>query len=297
VSKIIVVMRYEIDPVSIRSTSDRFGIGGFRVVIRQKPANGSFGTGSKGAPNFTIAYRPGVERGRTVFRFHHQPGNEVRMAKVSAIVPPDEPYEVDYVDAAGKIATFEIHPDYFTAVIRSSGIRPVKLRQLPPAGFVTNRRVDSLCSLLMHETEAQAPLGRLYFDALAKALIIAVVSQTDVRLPEAGNLYIQHDRIQRAVSHLEANFQVKLTTEDLARVSNLSPFHFSRLFSRLVGLTPHEYILSCRLRFAARLLRGHSEYSVGDVAVQAGFADQSHFTKCFFRVFGKTPKAYRDELA
>jgi AraC-like DNA-binding protein len=290
-------MHYELDPVSIRSTSDFCGLGGFRVVVRQKTANGSFGTGSKGAPNFTIAYRPGVERGRTVFRFCHQPENEVRMAKISAIVPPGEPFEAEYVDAAGKIVTFEIHPDYFAAVIGSSGIMPVKLRQLPPAGFVTNRRVDSLCSLLMHETEARAPLGRPYFESLAKALIIAVVSQTDARLPDAGNLYIQHDRIQRAVSHLEANFQVKLTTEDLARVSNLSPFHFSRLFTRLVGLTPHEYILSCRLRFAARLLRGHLEYSIGDVAVASGFADQSHFTKCFCRAFGKTPKAYRAELA
>jgi len=219
------------------------------------------------------------------------------MAKVSAILPPDEPFEADYVDADCKIVTFEIHPEYFAAVIGTSGIRPVKLRQLPPAGFVTNRRVDSLCLLLMYETEAQAPLGRSYFESLAKALIIAVVSQTDDRLPDAANLYVQHDRIQRALSHLEANFQVKLTVEDLARVSNLSPFHFSRLFTRLVGLSPHEYILSCRLRFAARLLRGHWEYSIGDVAVASGFADQSHFTKCFFRVFGKTPKTYRAELA
>jgi AraC family transcriptional regulator len=148
----------------------------------------------------------------------------------------------------------------------------------------------------MHETEAGRPLGRPYFEALAKALIIAVVSQTDVRLPDAGNLYVQHERIQRSVSYLEANFHSKLTIQDLARIANLSPFHFTRLFTRLVGLSPHEYVLNYRLRFAVRLLRAHLEYSISEIALASGFSDQSHFSKTFRRAFGKTPKAYRGEL-
>lgn len=134
---------------------------------------------------------------------------------------------------------------------------------------------------------------RSYFELLAKALIIAVTSQTDVRLPDAGNLYVQHERVQRAVSYLESNFQSKLTIQDLARISNLSPFHFSRLFTRFVGLSPHEYILSCRLQYSARLLRAHPEYSIGDVALTSGFSDQSHFTRSFCHAFSKTPRAYR----
>lgn len=290
-------MHYEIDPGTIRRTSDFAGIPGFRVVIRQKPPCGSFGTGSQGARHFEIAYRPGVERGRTVFCFRKQPVTEIQMTKVSAILPPDEPFEANYVDAAGKIATFEIHPAYFASTIESAGILPVNLRQVPPARFITNRRVDSLCSLLMQETEEGKPLGRPYFESLAKALIIAVASQTDVRLPDAGNLYVQQERIQRSVSYLEANFHSKLTIQDLARIANLSPFHFTRLFTRLVGLSPHEYILNYRLRYAVRLLRAHSEYSIGDIALALGFSDQSHFSKTFRRTFGKTPKAYRDELA
>lgn len=289
-------MHYEIDPGTIRRTSDFAGIPGFRVVIRQKPPCGSFGTGSKGARHFEIAYRPGVERGRTVFCFRKQPATEIQMTKVSAILPPDEVFEANYVDAAGKIATFEIHPDYFAHTIESAGILPVNLRQVPPARFITNRRVDSLCSLLMHETEEGRPLGRPYFESLAKALIIAVASQTDVCLPDAGNLYVQQERIQRSVSYLEANFHSKLTIQDLARIANLSPFHFTRLFTRLVGLSPHEYILNYRVRFAVRLLRAHLEYSIGDIALASGFSDQSHFSKTFRRAFGKTPKAYRAEL-
>lgn len=288
-------MDHDLQPRTVRRTSDFIGLKGFRVVIRQVPASGSFGTDSKGIPYFEIAYRPGPERGMTVFHYRRRPPNEVRMTKISSIIPPNEPFEANYVDADGKVATFEIHPDFLASTIKNAGIQPMGLHQVPPARFVTNKRVDSLCSLLVHETEENAPLGRSYFEMLAKALIIAVTSQTDVRLPDAGNLYVQHERVQRAVSYLESNFQSKVTIQDLARISNLSPFHFSRLFTRLVGLSPHEYILSRRLQYSARLLRAHPEYSIGDVALTSGFSDQSHFTRSFYRIFAKTPKAYRSD--
>ncbi len=287
-------MRCELDPGTVRCTSDFTGLTEFRVVIRELPRNGGFGSGSRGGGCFRLGYRPIEERGRTVFRFRNDPGHRVRMARVSAIIPPDEPFEASYLEADGKIASFEIYPAFFADVIRRAGISPVNLHRLPPAGFVINRRVDVLCSLLMRETENGASLGSLYFKTLATALIIAVASQADVRLPGAGNIYIQNQQIQRAVSYIEANFRSKLTIEDLARVSNLSLFHFCRLFSRMVGLTPHEYIRSCRIRFAERLLWLHgAQCSIAEVAAESGFADQAHFTRHFRRVFGKTPKAYR----
>jgi AraC family transcriptional regulator len=289
-------MQRDLDPGSVRCTSDFTGFSGFRVVVRELPSSGCYGTGRKGVESFRLGYRPVEERGRTLFRFRKNPDQPVPMARVSAIIPPLQPFEVSFAEADGKIASFEIHPTFLTEVIKRAGISPVNLTDLPPARFVINRRVDLLCSLLMQETENGGPLGPLYFQNLATALVIAVTSQTDVRLPHAGNIYVQHRQIQRAVSYIETHFDSKLTIQELARVSNLSLFHFTRLFSRVIGLTPHEYIVNCRVRFAERLLRSHqTECSIADVAAESGFADQAHFSRQFRRIFGKAPSVYRSQ--
>jgi transcriptional regulator GlxA family with amidase domain len=97
----------------------------------------------------------------------------------------------------------------------------------------------------------QAPL---YFEGLSTALVIAVVSQADARLPEAGNLYVQNERIQKALAYIESHLSSKLTRSQMAAAANLSDFHFSRLFGHLVGLSPAAYLLDCRLRYAGKLL-------------------------------------------
>ena len=287
-------MRQELDPDRIVRTSDFTGFEGFRVVILEFPKNGGFGSGKKGVPYFIFGYRPGEERGRTLIRFQENPKLETSMTRLSAIIPAETPFEATYSDADGKVLGFEVHPRFLADVIKRAGISPGKLQRVPPPGFVINQRVDYLCSLLMQETENRAKLGPLYFESLATALVIAVVSQTDSRLPDAGNIYVQNERVQQALSYIESNFRSKLTLPEIAAAARLSVSHFSRLFSRVVGLTTHEYILNCRLHLAEKLLRLRgSECSMAEIAGESGFADQAHFSRHFHRVFGKAPQAYR----
>jgi AraC family transcriptional regulator len=286
-------MRQELEPSTIVQTSDFSGFAGLRVVIRQKQ-DATYGSGRCGTPFFLIGYRPGDERGPVTLRFQAQPAIELQMTRgASVIIPAGRPFEADYVGAAGKMATFEIEPCFLTEVVRRAGIMTPKLERLPPARFLINQRVDQLCSLLLRETERQAPLASAYFEGLATALVVAVVSQTDVRLPASGNLHVQNDRIQKALAYIEANFRAKLTRSQMAAAAHLSDFHFSRLFRRLVGLSPEAYLLDCRLRHAQKRLVLHGPGdSIADVAAEAGFADQSHFGRQFRRAFGLTPSQY-----
>lgn len=82
---------------------------------------------------------------------------------------------------------------------------------------------------------------------------------------------------------------------DLDRAASevaLSPFHFLRLFSRVLGVTPHQYLVRSRLRHAAQLL-ADSDRPVTDVALDVGFADLSNFVRTFHRAAGLSPRGFR----
>ncbi|HUP92687.1 MAG TPA: AraC family transcriptional regulator [Solimonas sp.] len=80
--------------------------------------------------------------------------------------------------------------------------------------------------------------------------------------------------------------------EQAAAAAGLSPFHFLRLFSAVLGVTPHQYLVRSRLRRAARLLADGAQPVTG-VALDCGFADLSNFVRSFRRAAGVPPGAFR----
>jgi AraC-like DNA-binding protein len=84
----------------------------------------------------------------------------------------------------------------------------------------------------------------------------------------------------------------QLDLDDASRQAGLSPFHFLRLFSRVLGVTPHQYLLRSRLRRAARLLTD-DDIPVTDIAYDVGFGDLSNFVRTFHRAAGVSPSRFR----
>ena len=73
---------------------------------------------------------------------------------------------------------------------------------------------------------------------------------------------------------------------------SLSPFHFHRRFTELLGLTPKQYLLACQIHEAkSELLAGEKE--LAQIAKDCGFAHQSHFTSRFKQATGLTPTRWR----
>jgi AraC-like DNA-binding protein len=115
---------------------------------------------------------------------------------------------------------------------------------------------------------------------------------------ETSSVKVQARERRRAVEAalwLEANAGEPVGLEDAAREAGLSPFHFLRLFARVVGVTPHQYLLRVRLRRAAKLLAEES-LPVTEVAFESGFADLSNFVRTFGRAAGVSPKRFRRAL-
>lgn len=97
---------------------------------------------------------------------------------------------------------------------------------------------------------------------------------------------------QRVISHIEAHYAEKLTLGSLARVSGMSSNHLGRLFQSVFGLTPMDFLQQHRLRVAQMLLLNH-EKKITDVAMETGFYDSAHFSRCFSKQIGISPLHYR----
>ena len=89
-------------------------------------------------------------------------------------------------------------------------------------------------------------------------------------------------RAVRSAMWIDEHSAEPLTLEQAAGEAGLSPYHFLRLFSAVIGVTPHQYLVRSRLRKAARLL-AEPERAVTDIALDVGFADLSNFVRSFRR--------------
>ena len=98
--------------------------------------------------------------------------------------------------------------------------------------------------------------------------------------------------LRRVREYIELNFSRKLPTGELAKIARLSPGHFNRAFRQSIRTSPHQYVTRQRVSFATRLLETTNR-ALAEIALDAGFADQSHFSRTYAAVTGETPSACR----
>lgn len=106
------------------------------------------------------------------------------------------------------------------------------------------------------------------------------------------NDYIK--RIDEVVIYINQHLGEKLTLDQLASISNFSKYHFSRVFSAVVGVSPIAYILNQRLQQAMIYLR-ETDKAIVEIAYLCGFDHVSHFNASFRKQFNMTPSDARKE--
>jgi AraC family transcriptional regulator len=103
-------------------------------------------------------------------------------------------------------------------------------------------------------------------------------------------------RVLAAIRFIESEAARPISLADLAAVAGMSKYHFLRVFRRLAGVTPHQYLISMRMRRAALHLAS-SRRPVLAIALDSGFGDLSTFNNRFRAAFGLTPTQYRKSTA
>ena len=114
-------------------------------------------------------------------------------------------------------------------------------------------------------------------------------ASAQIRCPDAAR---DRRRAVETALWIDAHSHRQINLEDAADQAGISPFHFLRLFSDVLGVTPHQYLLRSRLRHAARRL-ADDDSPITDIAYDVGFADLSNFVRTFHRAAGASPLKFR----
>jgi AraC-like DNA-binding protein len=98
--------------------------------------------------------------------------------------------------------------------------------------------------------------------------------------------------LRRVTQHIDQHPSEAIMLNELAQIAGLSVCHFARAFKESVGIAPHRFMTVRRIAAACRLL-AEGDDALIQIALEVGFCDQSHFTRCFSQFVGVTPSAYR----
>jgi len=97
---------------------------------------------------------------------------------------------------------------------------------------------------------------------------------------------------RRVHDYIAAHLDQKITNDTLAQIAGLSTAHFYVVFKQTEGMSPHRYVLQCRVRRIQQLLAS-TEMSLAEIADTVGFSNQSHCIQSFRKFVGVTPGNYR----
>jgi AraC family transcriptional regulator len=169
--------------------------------------------------------------------------------------------------------------------------REIELQRIPK---LKDSRIKALMTAVNIERALGFPSGQLFLQSIEVALA-AVLVQTyslsmKARRPIKGGL---SDIGRRNVMDLvRSRISEDISLADMAAVTGLSVTHFSRIFKKSMGESPHQFVLQQRVQCAKELLVSLNLRMI-DIAVASGFKTQQHFARIFRKVSGLSPTEYQ----
>ena len=162
---------------------------------------------------------------------------------------------------------------------------------------LVDARVGALAATVNAERVAGFPSGRLFLDSVEQALAVALVNGYALRHHSVQTYRggLGSGRLRRIKEFVDARMEGDLTLCEMAQSVELSTAHFSRMFRKSTGETPHQFLLRQRVARAKEMLRS-ADARVMDVAVACGFKTQQHFAQVFRHMCGASPTEYRQEV-
>jgi len=146
-----------------------------------------------------------------------------------------------------------------------------------------------LARALALEGDADYPNGPHYWNEVASSFINGLVTRHASASAKAPRGMLSKTALERLTEYIFAHLDEPIAVAALARIAGRSPFHFCRVFTRSVGMSPHRYVVHLRLQRAIEHIRD-GRLGFAEIAACTGFADQSHLSRWIRRVHGVSLK-------
>ena len=202
-----------------------------------------------------------------------------RKSATIVLHPPEESHAVDF-ETNVRIFGVEFDFERLEAIRRYSTV-------LDEPASLQSENINHLGRRIYQEFQKPDAFSAMAIEGLILE-ILAEASRCETRTDEKQ---LPH-WLSQTRDFLHDNFADSFAVEDVARIAGVHPVHLSRVFRRKFGCTIGEYVRRLRVEYANRQL-SETETPLSEIALAAGFADQSHLNKTFKAVFGLTPAERR----
>src|SRR5258707_11833279 len=188
-----------------------------------------------------------------------------------------------------------LEPNLVQRVAGRSFERDLSSAAIPPLDAFIAPELRSAMLAIGAESEAGAFGGPLMIESLANILAVHLIRHLFGfrRAAARARGVLSPRKLAAIIDYIMANLNNRPTLERMAELVHLSPDHFARQFKAATGLAPYQFVISRRVERAQQLLCGRQELSLAEVAIAAGFSDQSQLCFHFKRIVGITPGHFR----
>lgn len=211
------------------------------------------------------------------------------------MIPSTQVFPRTQLDRETPLLELFLNPDVLRrAAIDFDSSENIELtRQL----LVNDPLIEQMGLAMMAEVKIGGACSRLYVESMTTALSAHLLrrycSQRSVIKQYTGGL--PKYKLRQVVEYINTHLEDNLTLSELAAAACISLTYFASLFKESMGITPHQYVMQCRIEKAKVLLK-QGQLTLVEVSLQVGFQNQSHFTRVFKQHTNVTPKVYRDSF-
>ncbi len=190
-----------------------------------------------------------------------------------------EPWEYVWIEFGG------LRAKEYVELAGLSYKNPVYFPDAPEYGEKIQERMMTIVK--SHNASSIELIGNLYL--FIDCLIKYSSSKKQLQGGKLSEFYARE-----AVVYIEHNYNKNITIEDVAKKCQLDRSYFGKVFKKVVGQSPQDFLIHYRMTKAADALIVTND-SVGDIGISVGYPDLLHFSRAFKGVYGMSPREYRQK--